>query len=159
MIRRLAPDDVALLKELRLGALADAPSAFGSTYEREVLRTDEQWRHLLRPDGNPTFVWEHDGVAHGMVVGARDEIDRGVVHLYAMWVRPSARGRGAADALVTTVVSWAREQSARIVRLDVASGNQRAERLYLRHGFVRTGRSSVRERDGLVEHLMEVELR
>jgi DNA-binding protein YbaB len=33
-IRRLAPDEIEVLKELRLSALADALSAFASTYEQ-----------------------------------------------------------------------------------------------------------------------------
>jgi GNAT superfamily N-acetyltransferase len=158
MIRRLAPDDVGLLKELRLGALADSPSAFGSTYEREAAYSDVVWRFLLRPDGHPTFVWEDRCGAQGMVVAVCDENDDSVVHLVAMWVRPVARGSGAADALVGRVLGWARERSSRIVRLRVTSGNEPAERLYARHGFVPTGRTDSRERDGRAEIEMEAVL-
>ena len=158
MIRRLAPGEVELLKELRLGALADSPGAFGSTYEQEAAYSDEVWRFLLRSDGHPTFVWEDRCGAQGMVVAARDQDDNSVVHLVAMWVRPTARGSGAAGALVGRVLAWARERSTRIVRLHVTSGNESAERLYARHGFVPTGRTEHRERDGRTEVEMEAVL-
>ena len=157
MIRRLEPDEIELLKELRLSALADAPTAYASTYEHEANRSDDEWRFLLRADGHPTFVWEAEQGAEGMIVGVHDDDDPEVMHLYAMWVRPSSRGNGSADALVARVVEWARECSATKVRLHVTEGNHPAERLYARHGFVPTGRREVRERDGLTES--EVELR
>jgi len=158
MIRRLAPDDVGLLKERRLEALADSPSAFGSMYEQEAAYSDDVWRFLLRPDGHPTFVWEDRCGARGMVVAASDQDDNSVVHLVAMWVRPVARGRGVADALVGRVLAWGRERSSRIVRLRVTSGNAPAERPYARHGFLPTGRTEDRERDGRAEIGMEAVL-
>jgi ribosomal protein S18 acetylase RimI-like enzyme len=158
VIRRLGPDEIELLKGLRLGALANAPSAFASAYEEAAAVADDEWRFLLRPEGHPTFVWEDERGAQGMVVGVRDDADTDVVHLVAMWVRPSARGRGVADALVAHVLAWARARSARFVRLHVSADNERAERLYARHGFVRTGRSGRRARDGLVEDEMQATL-
>jgi GNAT superfamily N-acetyltransferase len=158
VIRRLAPDETELLKELRLSALVDAPSAFASTYEQAAAVADDDWRFLLRPEGHPTFVWEHERGTQGMAVGAHDDAVTDVVHLFAMWVRPGARGGGVADALVARVLEWAREQSARFVRLHVTSDNEDAERLYARHGFVRTGRSRLRERDGLLENEMQAAL-
>lgn len=155
MIRRLEPDEVELLKELRLSALADAPTAYASTYEQAAAYSDDEWRLRLRADGDPTFVWEDVQGAQGMVVGVHDGDDREVVHLYAMWVRPSSRGSGAADALVARVVTWAGECSAKKVRLHVTEGNHPAERLYARHGFAPTGRSQVRGRDGMTEIEME----
>ena len=122
VIRRLAPDEIALLKELRLSALADAPSAF----EQAAAVADDDWRFLLRPEGHPTFVWEDERGTQGMAVGARDDAMTDVVHLFALWVRPSTRGGGVADALVARVLEWAREQSIRFVRLHVTSDNERA---------------------------------
>lgn len=157
MIRRLGPDEGDLLKELRLSALRDAPTAFGATWEEAVAYPDSVWRERLHPDANPAFVWEDEHGAHGLVVGVHDPPGQ-VVHLVAMWVRPTARGTGAADALVAAVLEWARRQAERRVRLRVTAGNERAERLYGRHGFVRTGRVERRARDGRDEIEMEVAL-
>ena len=155
MIRRLAPEDAELLRRLRLSALADAPTAFGSTYGEAVAHPDARWPALLRADGDPTFVWEDGRGAVAMVVGTRDRSGGDSVWLVAMWVHPSARGEGVADALVEQVLAWAIECGAPAVRLSVTDGNTGAERLYARHGFPRTGRSEVRARDGRVEIEME----
>jgi ribosomal protein S18 acetylase RimI-like enzyme len=71
-----------------------------------------------------------------------------------MWVDPAARGTGAADALVSALLSWSESQGIGTVRLHVVEGNARAERLYLRHGFRRTG-ATVTSADGRLEAQME----
>jgi hypothetical protein len=50
VIRRLAPDEIEFLKELRLSALADAPSAFASTYEQAAGVADDDWRFWASPE-------------------------------------------------------------------------------------------------------------
>lgn len=155
-IRRLTPEDSDLLRSLRLRALADAPTAFGSTYEREEAFTDEVWRHRLRADGHPHVVCEGpDGAAMGLAAGVRDSTDATVGHLMAMWVAPEARGSGAADLLIDRVVEWARDAGMATVKLHVTEGNARAERAYERNGFSRTGATLVRDRDDVVEVEME----
>ncbi len=54
MIRRLAPDEAEVLREIRLAALLESPTAFATRYEDAARRTLDEWRDLLRPDGNPT---------------------------------------------------------------------------------------------------------
>jgi len=43
-VRRILPQNLDLFKTVRLHALQDSPSAFGSTYQREVNFSDEEWR-------------------------------------------------------------------------------------------------------------------
>ena len=86
---------------------------------------------------------------------ARDATAPTVVDLMAMWVHPMMRGSGAADALIAAVIAWARTDGARMVRLRVVQDNARAQRVYERHGFQLTGRTRVRERDGVIEVEME----
>jgi len=152
-VRRAGIGDEAVLRDLRLQALTDAPDAFGSTYERELARTVEDWGRWLSPGA--TFTLEDGHAACGLVACARDATAPTTVDLMAMWVHPMMRGSGAADALVAEVIAWARTDGARLVRLRVVQENVRAQRVYERHGFQLTGRTGVRERDGAIEVEME----
>jgi ribosomal protein S18 acetylase RimI-like enzyme len=152
-VRRAAIGDEAILRDARLEALADAPEAFGSTYEREVARTVEDWRRWF--SAGVTFLLEDAGAVRGIVYGAHDASDHSIVQLMAMWVHPDIRGSGAGDALVGEVVGWARAEGARAVRLQVIDSNHRARRFYERNGFRLTGQTRIRERDGRVEAQME----
>jgi len=150
-VRRARTGDEAVLREVRLQALTDAPDAFGSTYERELARTVEDWGRWVSPGA--TFILHDEHAARGLVACARNSTAPTVVDLMAMWVHPVMRGSGAADALVAEVIAWARRDGARLVRLQVVQENVRAQRLYERHGFHLTGRT--RERDGVKEVEME----
>jgi len=151
-VRRVEVADVAALRALRLEALTEAPEAFGSTYQREVDRTEAEWHRWLTLGG--TFFLEADGVPRGLVSGMRDPQDPQIVFLMAMWVHPRLRGSGAADLLVARNREWAGAVGATRVRLTVVSTNERARRLYARNGFQLTGRQSTLE-DGRVELQME----
>jgi GNAT superfamily N-acetyltransferase len=137
---------------MRLRALSEEPTAFGSTYEREVEFTDDTWRSRLRPEGYAHFgCFDELDQMVGLVVGGPDEAGDGVGRLYAMWVEAHARGTGAADALVAEVVAWARSQGYSAVQLLVTEGNDRAEAMYRRNGFELDGKHQLRERDGVRE--------
>jgi GNAT superfamily N-acetyltransferase len=153
--RRVGVADWAVVRDLRLRALADAPEAFGSSYEREVLFSDDVWIGRVGTLTNATFVCEVGGEACGMVTVVRDTTDSRLGWLVGMWVAPSARGTGAADWLVVSALEWADHQGIGSVRLRVADGNARAERLYHRHAFRRTGETIQGERPGLVEVVMQ----
>jgi|HubBroStandDraft_6_1064221.scaffolds.fasta_scaffold318327_3 GNAT superfamily N-acetyltransferase len=152
-VRRAVLGDVPILRDLRLQALSDEPDAFGSTYEREMARTAADWQRWLSP--GVTFILYEPAGARGMVAGVRDESDPAIVHLMAMWVHPQIRGSGGARELVVAVVAWAQSQGAKVVRLKVIQGNDRARRFYERMGFCPTGHSEVRERDGSIEVELE----
>lgn len=148
-VRRAVAGDESILRRIRLEAMLDAPDAFGSNYERELQRTEADWRRWLSPGA--TFILD----AGGIVAGVRDQVDAHVVHLMAMWLAPSLRGTGASDLLVAAVVAWGKAEGARCVRLEVIETNHRARRLYERCGFRPTGHETRREHDGRVEVRME----
>jgi GNAT superfamily N-acetyltransferase len=137
IVRRVRADDWELVRDLRLRALRDAPAAFESRYEDEQHRPEAGWREWLERSSGVSAVASLDGQAAGLVGGYIE--DASYVELVSMWVVPAARGHGVGRALVEEVVRWAREQSVNQVRLWVTRGNDTAERLYHRHGFVRTG--------------------
>jgi ribosomal protein S18 acetylase RimI-like enzyme len=152
-VRRAILGDESVLRALRLEALSDAPEAFASTYARELARTTADWQRWFAP--GVTLILEAAGTPRGLVAGAPDREDPAIVHLLAMWVHPLLRSTGAADALVVALLAWALERGAQQVQLMVISSNERAQRLYARHGFRPTGHQVARERDGTIELQMK----
>jgi ribosomal protein S18 acetylase RimI-like enzyme len=140
---RLGEEDWAAYRAVRLEMLLDAPLAFGGTHAESAARPEAGWRERLRI--MPTWL-AMDGGAEplGAVSLFRfPEQDEDEACLIAMWVRPSARGRGVADLLLEAAVRHAAESGWRRVTLDVAEGNVHARALYERQGFRPTGRTGV----------------
>jgi ribosomal protein S18 acetylase RimI-like enzyme len=139
-VRRLALGEVALLRDLRLRALADSPMAFGSTLAREQGFPQAEWERRAAEgaagERQAAFVAEPDA---GLAVGMLADDEPGAAGLYAMWVAPRARGTGAGRALVDAVVAWAAARGVRVLRTAVTEGNASAMALYTRAGFLDTG--------------------
>jgi len=57
--------------------------------------------------------------------------------LKRMYVRPAARGRGVADALVGRLIEETQAVGLRILRLETGTRQRAAMRFYARHGFER----------------------
>jgi len=136
-VERAQISDWRRTRAVRLRALADLPDAFGSTLDHELKFRDEDWRQRLASADAATFLASLDGADLGIVVAAR--IDDGEAGLYAMWVAPEARGKGASDELIKYAVAWARACGFRRISLGVGDFNTPAIRLYDRHGFRPTG--------------------
>ena len=140
-----------MLRELRIAALTDSPSAFSSTLEREINRTAENWRSWFTPP-SVTFILESaKREPRGIVAGALDRSDSSIAILMSMWVHPSHRGTGAASQLITLIQRWAAESRVRELRLLVNESNPVARRCYERLGFRPTGHRGVNEFTGKSE--------
>lgn len=142
MIRRITSADVAVYRQIRLEALAESPSSFGSTYAAEVDLSEEDWvertSRASEGDDRAMFLAFDGPLCIGLAGGVDDDLgaDR---QLVSMWVAPSYRGTGVASDLVLAVLAWAADSGASRVGLWVTRGNARAQRLYERLGFVVTG--------------------
>lgn len=162
-VRRIRADEWRELRDLRLRALRDAPDAFGSTYDEESVNGDERWMEWAAAlaDGGSSFgaVAVDDGRWVAMTVGAPHRDYPGEAGLFAMWVALDARGAGVGRDLVEHVVSWARSQAFRVLRLRVTETNEGARRLYERCGFADDGvRLPLREGSGTTTMSMVMEL-
>ena len=142
-IRATTEDDWAPLRDIRLRALAESPSAFGSTYEGERDRTEAEWRQWAgrgRSGLGVMFVAVDDERFVGIAGGFPEEDHPDSVHLVSMWVEPESRRNGVGHQLIDAVVTWARDVGASVVNLWVTDGNDPAIALYRASGFVPTGR-------------------
>jgi ribosomal protein S18 acetylase RimI-like enzyme len=139
VIRPIQADEWAAYRGIRLRALQDSPNAFGSTFEAEATRSDDQWASRLR-------LLEVSGRDHAMFaeasngpcglawckISAENPI---LANLYQMWVAPEMRGRGVGRALLSECLTWAASTGVRRVQLGVTASDSPAWRLYTSQGF------------------------
>lgn len=142
-IRRIRRREWSLLREIRLRALADAPGAFASTYDRESRLPDDHWVQRAKDAATGTtdtmlLALERRRVI-GMTGAGRFGTDRSDRHVWGMWVEPGHRGHGIGRALLDAAVGWAWAAGARRVTLWVAEDNLAGRRLYRSAGFRETG--------------------
>jgi GNAT superfamily N-acetyltransferase len=140
-VRRLCEDEAALLRGLRLRALAESPRAFGAALADEAGLPPEEWDGCAAAgaagEHQVVFVALDGAEPVGMAGGRWFERAQDTVALWGMWVDPSARGTGVAVALVDAVRDWARASGARRLRVGVVLDG--AGRFYERLGFRREG--------------------
>ena len=133
-VRQLGKDDAAALRVVRLEALEAHPEAFGADLQDEVQRDVASFAEWI---GRSAVFGAFDtgrmvGIAGFFKVTNRKSAHMG--KLISMYVRPEARGSGAALDLVEAVLDHARGQVIQ-VHLGVAAGNEAAIRLYRKAGF------------------------
>lgn len=143
VVRRVRADEGPLLESVRLAALADSPSAFGSSYAAEADQPADRWAERATRgaagEHSATFFAIVDGTVVGLVSAYRPIPATPSAELVSMWVSPPHRGAGIAAALVTAVVGWAHQTGVAAVELWVTRGNDAAVRLYETAGFRLTG--------------------
>ena len=163
-VRPITAQEWPAYRDIRLKALQESPDAFGSTWEAEVLRTDENWstRIAAAVSGNldrALFAIKGEQVC-GLVWCKLSASEAGVADIYQMWVDPAARGQGAGHALLTQALAWAKSSGARRVRLGVTAADSPAMRLYQSQGFCSVGAlEPLREGSELMAQAMELEWR
>ena len=137
LVREVEPDNWAILRDIRLAALQDAPQAFGSTSQREARFTEAQWRKRINDRAVTFFAHLDEDPAPVGIAGVW--VGDGAADLVSMWVRPDARGRGVGEALVNAAAGWGNARGHDTMYLWVAESNEPARRLYERYGFTPTG--------------------
>ncbi|MEM6520674.1 MAG: GNAT family N-acetyltransferase [Cyanobacteria bacterium P01_C01_bin.70] len=154
----ITPAVTHVFKQVLLRALRDSPSAFGSTYAREVQFTDDEWQQRATWSISDNVIGElaiDQQQAQGIVAGLIDSENPATAHLVSMWVAPEYRKTGVSTRLVTAIADWATSKQIQALRLMVTSNNEVAIQFYQRLGFVKTGRTKAYPNDpALVEYEM-----
>ncbi|MFC3127036.1 GNAT family N-acetyltransferase [Pseudoroseomonas globiformis] len=139
-IRRLLEADAEEFRAIRLEALQRHPEAFGASLEDEAARSLAFFAMRLKE--NAVFggwVPEEPSLAGIMALHFPSAAKtRHKARLWGVYLRPVARGRSLAPALLRSVLNHARERVEE-VGLSVTAGNAAAERLYEQAGFASFG--------------------
>lgn len=155
--------NVLLFRDVRLRALRDTPSAFGSTYASEAQLSDAEWlQRAERWNGERGIGFlAVDGTGGCGIAGSfLDEHDATKAHLISMWTAPTHRRQGVGTRLIAAIADWAREHGVQRLVLMVTSSNDQAVEFYRRLGFTFTGRTEPYPNDAaLLEYEMVKALR
>jgi ribosomal protein S18 acetylase RimI-like enzyme len=142
-VQRLKRGEGQRIRALRLTALSDAPSSFGSSFAREVEYPPERWEALAdqSDSGERVVVFVAvDGTRWlGMAGGYLDERDPVVATLWGMWVDAGVRRSGWGSRLLEAIRAWAAARGAVCLELSVTDRAPAAAGLYRKLGFTETG--------------------
>jgi ribosomal protein S18 acetylase RimI-like enzyme len=154
----ITQQNAMIFKDVRLRALQDTPSAFGSTYAKESQLTDADWVKRAAQwtsERSAGYLARDAGIPCGIARALLDQDDATRAHLMSMWVAAPHRRLGIGRSLVDAILAWARAQSARTLQLMVTCNNDPAIRFYQRLGFTLTGRTEPYPNDpALIEYEM-----
>jgi ribosomal protein S18 acetylase RimI-like enzyme len=144
-IRRLVPVDASQYRTMMLEAYERHPDAFTSTVAERASLPFSWWEARLKddPGANDLVLGAFNGSRLAGVAGLSFESRekaRHKAHLFGMYVPPTSRKGGIGKGLVLAVLEQARRrQGVKVVQLTVTSGNDAAQGLYERCGFVPFG--------------------
>ncbi len=140
-IRLLSPEDAPLYRPLRLRMLGEHPEAFSSSAEEESLLPMDAVRQRL--SSHSRFYW--GAFEGGRLLGTvgldceQREKNRHKATVVGMYVAREHSGHGLGRALLSTLLSEARERGLEVLVLTVTEGNHAAIRLYENLGFCTFG--------------------
>ena len=123
-MERITSENIELFKAVRLNALSESPSAFGSTYAREAAFTQTEWlARLERWNGEQGigFLAMDKGRGCGIAGALLDVEDPTRAQLVSMWTAPTHRRHGVGQLLVGAVIDWAKSQKIKTLTLMVVS--------------------------------------
>ena len=143
-IQPLTDADAGEFQRLRLQALQESPSSFGSSHEEEVHRTLDQVQQHIAGSVERVFLGLFTGTELvGMVGVGREQglKERHIAFIRSMYVAPHARSQGAGRQLLAAALQQARSwPGVEQVTLSVTASNKAAVRLYEAAGFMEVGR-------------------
>jgi GNAT superfamily N-acetyltransferase len=137
-IRALSTLDAAAFKDLRLQAIADAPSAVWSTAEEVAALTLDEVGARIGQDANVVVHGAFDGQRLVGIAGLRRESLAQVAHKALLWgvfVAPGYRRDGLGRQLIERAIEQARTIGVLQLHLAVNTENVSARSLYVSLGF------------------------
>lgn len=141
-IRFLNSQDVSAYHALRLQALQESPTAFGSSYEQEACLPMTDFAARLCPTDPVNGVFgAFDGTKERLIgmlgFSCESRLKRAHIGtLWSMYVVPEFRSRGVGAALLDAALSHAKGLGIlRQIVLSVTANNKAASSLYKSRGF------------------------
>jgi len=143
IIRKLERTDAIEFRRLRLFALQNNSTSFGSSFEEEVKKSLEHFEVFIEPQSERVFwgAFENDRLIGMVGLGREDGVKtkhKGFIR--SMFVDPTTRKLGVASELLKTAINHSEAQmKLEHLTLAVTSTNFQAINLYKKFKFVEYG--------------------
>jgi ribosomal protein S18 acetylase RimI-like enzyme len=141
-VEQISPANAMTFKAIRLAALRESPTAFGSTYAKESLLADADWvKRAVEWSSHRSigYLAMEEDKACGIAAAFLNERDPTKAHVISMWIAPSHRRHGIGRLLIEAIREWAESRAVQSMGLMVTSNNTAAIDFYERIGFSKTG--------------------
>ena len=139
-IRKITPDDWQAYRNLRLAALQSIDAqAFGGSYEKESIRSEDEWRG--RFDGSRErifygcFLNEELISVAGVYLNVDEDKFKNEWIIVGVYTNPKFRGQGISFRTIETVLEELRDKGVKKVILMVNTKQKSAMRVYEKLGF------------------------
>lgn len=141
-IIHLSPDQWEEYKTIKLESLKKDPEAFGTTYEEDVDKPDEEWKSRLKRVQKLKNYWMFFAKLNGKLigmVGARETNPPDTtptIKIYGVYIASSARGMGIGKKLMIHLLNEIKKNPKwKIVKVKVFPTQEIAINLYKSLGF------------------------
>lgn len=134
-IVRLLPDEWYLYRDLRLEAVCNNPEAFGTTYEEELLTTEQEWRYRL--SHNMLFARSTNRIVGmiGAVLSSTQKRKHSAL-VISFYVSPEFRNQGVGAKLLSAIIDHLKVLDyVKIVMLYVTTKQLEVINLYKKFKF------------------------
>lgn len=138
-IKLLEEDDWDSFKSIRLEALLNSPSNFGSYFEVEEKYDEVKFREIM----NHNFIFgifESDQIIASAAIGKIPNPRRiHIGQIWAVYTKPDFRRRNLSSKLISHIVNFAKNHFMQL-KLSVNTDNLQAMKAYKNAGFIEYGR-------------------
>jgi len=139
--RLVTTSDWKQYKEIRLEALQKEPQAFGSSYNREKDRTEEEWRDKLSQSENSqgkSFFYAVSEGKNFVAMGGAYQDENDEWNIISIYTKKEYRGRGLGQTIINSIIGELKDRKIKRAYLSVNSFQKTAQRLYEKNGFIVT---------------------
>lgn len=137
-VQRVASLDWQKFKKIRLGALREEPHAFGSSYVKEVKRSDKEWKDKLRnsESHNSSVLYYAIPKEDGFIaIGGAYQDENNDWNIIAVYTKKEFRGQGAGQKIIQSIISELKSRKIQKAYLRVNILQTAAQALYKKNGF------------------------
>lgn len=136
IVKKINKTDWLKYKEIRLEALKNEPSAFGSSYDDISSRTDSEWQDLfIKKEDDGLFYYSVLFDNEFIAIGGAFKDKNGEWNVIAIYTRNKFRGLGVGTILMKGIVAEFEKRGIQKIYLRVNTSQVAAISLYNKLGF------------------------